>query len=78
MWGHCSPGRRCEAILFVSYMVGSGTQHVRTRVRARGSRVIAKTQDTQLRPCDCGGMRELHLFERPHGGGFRFEQLAGM
>ncbi len=40
--------RRVQVIsfFFVSYMVGSGTQHVRTRIRARGSRVNAKTQDT--------------------------------
>ncbi len=36
-----------KLFLFVSYIVGSGTQHVRTRIQARGSRVNAKTQDTK-------------------------------
>ncbi len=54
LWEHWEHWAGYGLCLFVSYMVGSGTQHVRTHIRARGSRVNAKTQDTQpdvLQPC---------------------------
>ncbi len=40
-----TPSLPPQVCLFVSYMIGSGTQHVRTRVRARGSRVNLTEKD---------------------------------